>query len=149
LANRAETYVKFFVPQSYPDNHNCLRRRKWYQDIPDEQMDKRLAAVKIFDLWDSICIQMIWNLTHALNEYAVAVQKTIKPSYFFLEGKFCFVDEMGVTNSLEGYHSIPKSYRDISAALARHTDWLNKFADRKYDAIWDEAEAIEKQRDAG
>lgn len=145
LAERAETYVKFFVPQSYPDEHNCLRRRKWYKDIPDDQMEKRFAAVKIFDLWDSICILMIWNFTHALNEYAVAVRKTIKPSYFFLEGKFCFVDDMGVTNSLEGYHSIPTSFRDISVELARHADWLKKFEAGNYKAIWDEAEAIAKK----
>jgi len=148
LANRAEAYVKFFVPQSYPDEHHCLRRRKWYKDISEERMDKRMAAVKIFDLWDSICIQMIWNLVHALNEYAVAVQKTIKPSYFFLEGKFCFVDEMGVTNSLDGYHSIPKSFRDLSEQLARHADWMKKFAEGRYDTIWEEADALQKRDDA-
>ena len=57
----------------------------------------------------------LWNFVVALNNLAVAVRKELKPSFFYMEGKFAIHDEIGTTNDGDPRVYIPTEYRDLDA----------------------------------
>lgn len=61
--------------------------------------------------WERRSIDMLANVVVALNEFAHAVRESLKPSYFLYEGKFTFIDSLGMTT--DGFTSayyIPDTY---------------------------------------
>ena len=61
--------------------------------------------------WEMSSVDMLANIVVALNDFALAVRESLKPSFFLYEGKFTLIDSMGMTT--DGFtpaYFIPETY---------------------------------------
>lgn len=63
--------------------------------------------------WQKQSISLLFNVVVALNEYADAVRKYLKPSYLVFQGKFVVNDSMGFLSDMKPAIHMPKNYIDI------------------------------------
>lgn len=63
--------------------------------------------------WQKQSISLLFNVVVALNEYADAVRKYLKPSYLLFQGKFVVNDSMGFLSDMEPAIHMPERYIDI------------------------------------
>ena len=111
LIQRARHFVDHYTSNSRtlePD-YNVHRRRKFYKEVtpnPNYHED-----VKLYEKWEGTCTKLLFNLTHALNQYADQVREDVNPNYFKLHGQFVVYDQMGVLPQHEwGGSYIPNEY---------------------------------------
>lgn len=109
VAHRATGYVDAFLELGYLDGHDWFRQDlRWKRQFVSDY-DERM---KRSDAWHRRCTRLLFNLTHALNEFAAEVRSTIQPTYFFHEGKFYVLDSLGVMSNMEGSVYFPNGYEE-------------------------------------
>lgn len=108
LSDRATAYVDAFLELAYRDDQGWFcEDKRWAKEwVSDYAVRAERASA-----WQKTCSMLLWNLTHALNEFAAAVRSTIRPAYFLSSGAFYILDSLGVTNGMEGVAYFPESYQ--------------------------------------
>ncbi len=114
VASRLDTFTKVFVSNSELDHaYNCYRESKKYKYAPPAS-DEYDQLLNDHQTWEKKSIYALWNLVAALNGLAEAVRKELKPSFFFMEGKFIINDELGTTNEGIPTQYAPTKYRPLN-----------------------------------
>jgi hypothetical protein len=115
LANlilRSHAYIEHYLSDavSSPGDPRIMARRR-YRDVPEGDHKKRDELLQEHNKWDRNCTMLLFNCVYALNEFADAVRKNLRPTFFIRKGKFCVHDFMGLMGGslLETWH-LPERY---------------------------------------
>jgi hypothetical protein len=124
LFDHLSHFVNFYLKQGRVDNpHGYYRPNKFYKDRPYET-EQRWRAAALYNLWSSICINLIFNVVVALNAFADEVRKSLDPGFHILTGRFVVNDAQGVLESskLSSCEYLPTSYDDTTKLLQMYAD---------------------------
>jgi len=115
LSERAGKYVEHFLTNaslsrgsSKPGEGFYVEDKSWkahWQPNYDDFAEKSRG-------WQKQSIELLFNLTVALNDYAASVRKSLNPRYFAFEGKFVVTDSLGVLSELRPAIYTPGGYSD-------------------------------------
>lgn len=109
----ASKYINHYLGNSYLDDNNFYRARKFYKEInpnPNYHTD-----MEKYNEWEKISTQLLFNFTHALNEFSDQVRESINKNYLKYQGKFIVLDSMGLMGgSLQYTTYIPNEYQKIN-----------------------------------
>jgi len=126
LVVRSRAYLEHYLSDatSVLGDPRIMANRR-YRDVPEHDYEQKKRLLAEHEKWDRNCNMLLFNLVHALNEFAQIVRSELRPDFFVRTGKFCAHDFMGLMGGKlsETWH-LPKEYfsRDaLNAPLEENT----------------------------
>ena len=111
LSERAGAYVYHFLSRAHlRDEQFFVEDKSWKREGWHPERWPR--HVEASNTWSSTSTQLLFNLAHALNEFADRVRADVKPEYMLLEGRFAIDDELGVVSDGVSTTYLPNDYFD-------------------------------------
>lgn len=112
LITRSKHYLVHYLSNAdvSPENSRIVGRKR-YRDIPEDDFEQKQKLLNEYNIWERNCTMLLFNFVRALNEFADATRKSLRPRFFVRKGKFCVHDFMGLMGGTltETWH-LPEHY---------------------------------------
>lgn len=118
LVQRFAKYVQWQLRHARFERSPYWIQDKFYRSFGDEYVS--LAAARTFDLWQQVCRRLLYDVSRALNAYADQVRATLKPDYFYVQGRFGVME----INLFEGSFAVPTTYQNPTELEDTYRRWM-------------------------